>query len=209
MRREDSDRVLSYAGGLLTSSATDEQAMAGLREASGRNLRALEAFAMRFERPRRSGNDPLVRHVEDLVLAARDGSQPGQVTSDDRALIEQERQLLKRPLAGAFAQLANGYPDLAALAETLSDPAWIDAARTDTDLDPPELGTFPATGVNGFYFRHLQRRFERDLRFASLQRSGSGHETVDDRRRAMPSVPSFARWRRATIRCCAPRSRSG
>ena len=172
--QEESDRVRTYAGGLLTSNATDEQAMAGLRDASGRNLRALRAFAMRFERPRRSANDPLVRHVEDLVLAARDGTKVAPVTSDDRELIEQERQLLKLPLAEAFARLAKSLPDLGALAETLSDPAWIDAATTDTGLDPPDLKPLAATGVRGVYLRRRQRRFERDSRFGSLSAVDQG-----------------------------------
>ena len=124
--------------------------MAGLREASGRNLQALQAFAMRFERPRRSANDPLVRHIEDLVLAARDGTQPAPVTSDDRELIEQERHLLKQPLPEAFAQVAIRYPDLAALiTDRLSDPAWVDAITADSGLDPPELGLFRRDGGEG------------------------------------------------------------
>jgi hypothetical protein len=171
LNKDDSKHVLSYAHGLLTSDESDDEAIAGLRGASGRNLRALQAFAVRFERPRRSANDPLVRHVEQLVvLAAKNGTSPPELETAESDLIEQERELLRLKRDDAFARLADRYPTLAQLANTVSDPAWAEGARANPALDGPEPPPLPPlTGLKGMYLRRLQRRWERDPKVASFR----------------------------------------
>ena len=176
----DSDRLLSFAEDLLISDASDEEAVAGLRAASGRDLRALQAFTRPFEhheRPRRSRNDPLVHHVEALAAAARDGSPPPPVSSDEEGVVEQERQLLKLPLPEAFSHLASRCPELAVLAEKLSDPVWIEGVRTDPGLDSPRLNPPllpPLAGLKGILARRMWRRIEQDPRYAAIRSVDQG-----------------------------------
>lgn len=180
------DRLQDHVLSLLAQRISDAEAIVSIRSAAG-NQQLLSDMASMIERQVRPmpavlvnpdwgdlpgpvshgrwDDDPLVRHVAELVLAASAGDDPPPLTAEEAAITEQERRLLAIPLADAFAVLASRSEHVGRLANRVSDPAWQTAARADPSSDLPPSLNF---GHPPLMARLMMWPMKRDARFKAF-----------------------------------------